>query len=95
MLCCGDNFTDKFFVLDKVTVGKNCIWCCCDDSVNHKHASFSECCHRYLPYDLLTPRNRVLLEKLTRSQLVKKFPTFYGTRKFITEFTSACHLSLS
>jgi len=25
----------------------------------------------------------------------KKFPAFYGTRKFITAFTSACHLSLS
>jgi hypothetical protein len=44
---------------------------------------------------LLTPRTTVLLEKLTGSQLVKKFPTFYGTRKFITAFTSACHLSLS
>jgi len=28
-------------------------------------------------------------------QLVKKFPTFYGTRKFITVLTSARHLSLS
>jgi len=28
-------------------------------------------------------------------QLVKKYPTFYGTRKFITAFTSAHHLSLS
>ena len=27
--------------------------------------------------------------------LVKKFPPFYGTRKFITAFTSARHLSLS
>ena len=25
---------------------------------------------------------------------VKKFPTFCGTQKFITEFTSACHQSL-
>jgi len=29
----------------------------------------------------ITPRSRVLLEKLTGSQLVKKFPAFYGTRK--------------
>jgi len=43
---------------------------------------------------LLTPWSRVLLEKLTSVQLVKKFPTFYGTRRFITAFTSACHLSL-
>ena len=28
-------------------------------------------------------------------QLVKIFPSFYGTRRFITEFTSARHLSLS
>ena len=44
---------------------------------------------------LLTLWSRVLLEKLTGSQLVKKFPAFYGTRTFITEFTSARHLSLS
>ena len=43
----------------------------------------------------LTPCSRVLLENLTGSQLVKIFPAFYGTRKFITAFTSARHLSLS
>ena len=43
----------------------------------------------------ITPRSRVLLEKLIGFQLVKKFPTFYGTRRFITAFTSARHLSLS
>jgi hypothetical protein len=46
------------------------------------------------PY-LLTPWSRVLLVKLTSSQLVKKFPAFYGTRRFITAFTIARHLSLS
>ena len=44
---------------------------------------------------ILTPRSRVLLEKLTSSRLVKKFPAFYGTRKFITAFTNDRHLSLS
>jgi len=43
----------------------------------------------------LTPWSRVLLEKLTGSQLVKKFPAFYGTRRIIIAFTSARHLSLS
>jgi hypothetical protein len=38
---------------------------------------------------LLTPWSRVFLEKLTGLQLVKKFPAFYGTRRFITAFTSA------
>jgi len=43
----------------------------------------------------LTPWSTVLLEKLTGFQLVKKFPAFHGTRRFITAFTSARHLSLS
>ena len=43
----------------------------------------------------LTPWSRVLLEKLTGSQIVKKIPAFYVTWRFITAFTSACHLSLS
>jgi hypothetical protein len=33
----------------------------------------------YLLTYLLTPWSRVLLEKLTGLQLVKKFPAFYGT----------------
>ena len=44
---------------------------------------------------LLTTCGTVLLEKLTGSQLVKKFPAFYGTRRFITAFTSARHVPLS
>ena len=43
---------------------------------------------------LLTPWCRVL-EKLTGLQLVKKFPAFHGTRRFITALTSVRHLSLS
>jgi len=41
------------------------------------------------------PRGVVLLEKVTGSQLVKKFPTFYGTRRFNTAFIRARHLALS
>jgi len=44
---------------------------------------------------LLTPWCRVHLEKLTGLQLVKKFPAFHGTRRFITALTSVRHLSLS
>jgi hypothetical protein len=44
---------------------------------------------------LLTPWSSVLLEKLIGSQLVKKFPTCYGIRRFITAFTTVLHLSLS
>jgi len=50
----------------------------------------SSCILTYLLTYLLTPWCRVLLEKL-----VKKFPVFHGTRKFITALTSVRHLSLS
>ena len=40
-------------------------------------------------YLLFTAWSRILLEKLTGSQLVKKFPALYGTRMFFTPFTSA------
>jgi hypothetical protein len=70
-------------------------WCLCRDSnpklsrrCNHKGTMF------WFTY-LLTPWSRVLLEKLTGLQLVKKFPAFYGTRRFVTALISARHLSLS
>ena len=46
-------------------------------------------CFVLLTY-LLTPWSTGLPEKL-----VSKFPAFYGTRRFITAFTTARHLSLS
>jgi len=42
-----------------------------------------------------TPWSRVLVEKLTFFQVVKKLPAFCGTRRFITAVTSAHYLSLS
>ena len=44
---------------------------------------------------LLTPWRRVLPEQLTGLQLVKKFPKFHGTRRFITALAIVRHLSLS
>ena len=49
----------------------------------------------YLLTYLLTPRSTFLLEKLTGFQPVKDFYAFYGTRRFITAFTSSRQLSLS
>jgi len=49
----------------------------------------------YLLTYLLAPRCRVLLEKLTGLQLVKKFLAFHGTRRYITALTSIRHLSLT
>ena len=51
--------------------------------------------YNYLFTYLITPWSRVFLEKLTGLQLVKKFPAFYGTRRFITALTSVRHLFLS
>ena len=54
------------------------------------------CCEDVLCItNLLTTWNRVLFEKLTGPRLVKKLLIFYGTRRFITTFTSACRLSLT
>ena len=54
-------------------------------------------CHllTYLLTYLLTPWCRVLLEKLTGLQLVKKFTAFHATRRYITALTSVRHLSPS
>ena len=52
-------------------------------------------CMPYLLTYLITPSSRVLLEKLTGFQLFKKFPAFYGTRRFITAVTRSRHLSFS
>jgi hypothetical protein len=44
---------------------------------------------------LLIPWSRVLLEKLIVFQLVKKYPEFYWSRKFIIVFTTARHRFLT
>jgi hypothetical protein len=49
------------------------------------YCSYSKVLYYYL-------LRRILLEKLTGLQLVKKFPAFYETQKFITALTSARHL---
>jgi hypothetical protein len=61
-------------------------------------------CHPYMSHILAfsphaslwlqTSWSRVLLEKLTGCQLVKKFSAFYGTWRFITAFTKARYPSL-
>ena len=43
-------------------------------------------------HNKVTAWNRVLPGKLTGPQLLKKFPAFYGTRKFSTACTRARHL---
>ena len=62
----------------------------CYDVTGSKYMDIS---HVYKLY-LLTPWCRVL-ENLTGLQLLKKFPAFHRTRRFITALTSVRHLSLS
>ena len=59
------------------------MWCCFTSSYFEPFASY-----------LLNPWSRVLLENLTGFQLVKKFPAFHGTPRFITAVTRSRHLSL-
>ena len=51
--------------------------------------------HRQMMYRPYSLHGAVLLEQLTGLQLVKKFPAFHGTRRFITALTSVRYLSLS
>ena len=44
---------------------------------------------------ILTPRSRGISEKLSGPRVLRKFPEFYGTRRFITTVTRAGQLSLS
>ena len=75
-------------------------WCRCIETCRSTYITYCLYIYIYiyiyylLTY-LLTAWCRVLLEKLTGLQLVKKFPAFHGTRRFITELTSVRHLSLS
>ena len=46
-------------------------------------------------YTVLTARRRVILQKITSSKLVKKYPAIYGTWRFITAITKAGHMSLN
>jgi len=57
--------------------------------------SLCDCVKKKRKKHKLTMYNRVLLEKLLVTHLVKKFPPFYGARRFITVFTRAHHWSLS
>jgi len=78
----------------KECIAENFVYHITESTIYSNVSSFCNILY-YLKTYLLTPWSRVLLEKLIGSQLVKKFPAFYGTRWFIAAFTSARRLSLS
>ena len=49
----------------------------------------------YVCHEIRVACSRVLLEELLDPLVVKIFPKFWGTWRFITMFTSPCHMSLS
>jgi hypothetical protein len=55
------------------------------------------CAKQEIYYLFITSVDNILKVPLSRAipQLVKKFPASYGTRRFITAFTSARHMCLS
>jgi hypothetical protein len=74
---------------------QGCRWCCVSKNepgtgTNHAPKSRNSGEYPVVSHQIFTPWSSVLLEKLTGSQLVKIFPTIYGTRRLITAFTSAC-----
>jgi hypothetical protein len=46
-----------------------------------------------MEYNCVTPWNRNVLETLTVSPLVRKFPSSYGTQRFIIAITIDQHIS--
>ena len=79
-----------------------CVMLCCEEcpatSIAGHSSQHNITQHGMLPQYptyLLTPWCRVALEQLTGLQLVKKFPAFHGTRRFITALTSVRQLSIS
>ena len=64
-------------------------WCnLISSDISHTYLTTCMKCH-------ITPCYRIHPEKLTRLKHLKKFPAFYGTRSFVTAFTTALHLSRS
>ena len=64
-------------------------------SGSYKCWSYIQPALHFVLYLLTKSMQQSLSWEATCLQLLKKFPAFYGTRMFITAFTSARHLSLS
>ena len=62
---------------------------------NVESCKYKHMCYYYYYYYYYLLHRTVILETLTGSQPVKKFPAFYGTRRFITACRRARHLSIS
>ena len=89
--CCGSTCYPKRLAPVKLTSVVSNLFMCIFFTFEIQSVVLHILHHTYL----LTSWCRVLLEQLTGLQLVKKFPAFHGTQRFITTLTSVRHLSLS
>jgi hypothetical protein len=55
---------------------------------------YSHCCKKFI-FCKLIPQSKVRLVSPIELSVVKKFPTFNGTQKFITVYAKASHLSVT
>jgi hypothetical protein len=62
-----------------------------DCNVQTNPEDLQKTCYDCQFYKYSTPWRRVLCQNLVVVQLIKKFPTFYGTRSFITMFIRVRH----
>ena len=77
-----------------------CVWWACRCWCDCLFVSLSSCfCWmefvNALNASSLTPCSRIVFDKITAPQPVKKSPTFYVTKWFISVFTAVLHLSVS
>jgi len=95
--CCGDVWfsRNRMPVMGRLFETWITMWPPCEHLMSPLLDLTKPSSYTYLLPSLLTPCSRILLEKLTGFNPAKKFPAFYGTRMFITAFTSARHMSLS
>jgi hypothetical protein len=61
------------------------------DALPAAHPTVS-CNYLFVLASVTTPWSPVLPKKLRALQMGNKFPAFYETRRFLTAFTTACHL---
>ena len=67
---------------------------CCGMRIKRTDKHQSNTTYIWFNFNKLTPCSKIPLEKLTVSRLIRTFPTFYATRKFIAELTRHRRLSI-
>jgi len=90
---------NNFIIVPDMTCGWYCTTCCCfkrcDKQERKQKQAKTQELYTTLPLNLTNYTEHHTFQKLRVAHLVNKFPTFYGTPKFIALFKTACHMTLS